>query len=90
MFIRLGHFAARVEVRANQIVVAAKGDRDGVGRGVAEGKEIPKADPFIPHLSDDFAFLKGVEYFSEIVFFYGLLAGMVIYEVGQAYRTAGN
>ena len=45
------------------------------------------SEDYIPHLSDNLAFLKGVEYFSEVVFFYGILAGMVLYEVRKTYKA---
>ena len=36
---------------------------------------------YIKPLSADCAFNKGVEYFSEIFFFYGILMGLAIYEI---------
>ena len=40
-----------------------------------------KLDFYIKPLSDEAAFNKGVEYFVEVVFFYGILIGIAVYEI---------
>ena len=40
---------------------------------------------YIKPLSDDGAFNKGVEYFSEIFFFYGILMALAIYEIRKGH-----
>lgn len=42
----------------------------------------------IKKLHDDAAFNKGVDWFTEIVFFYGVLFGIAFYEMGQAHHKA--
>jgi hypothetical protein len=39
-------------------------------------------------LSKDAAFNKGVEYFSEIVFFYGVLIALAIYEIKKNHASS--
>jgi len=39
---------------------------------------------YIKPLSDEAAFNKGVEYFSEIFFFYGILMLLAVYEIKKA------
>lgn len=41
---------------------------------------------FIPPLADSLAFDKGVEWFTEVFFFYGLLTIMACYELDKAER----
>ena len=43
-----------------------------------------KLDFYIKPLSDEAAFNKGVEYFVEVVFFYGILIGIAIWEVKRS------
>lgn len=43
-----------------------------------------KIDFYVKPLSDEAAFNKGVEYFVEIVFFYGVLVGIAIWEVKKS------
>jgi hypothetical protein len=45
---------------------------------------------YIKPLSEDAAFTKGVEYFTEIVFFYGLLMAVSIYEVKRSMDSANK
>ena len=40
-----------------------------------------KLDFYIKPLSDEAAFNKGVEYFVEVIFFYGVLIGIAVWEV---------
>ena len=67
--------AHRGEIKMNQFLVK---------EAPVDGK---KSDikVFIKPLSDDAAFNKGVEYLTEIIFFYGVLIGLGIYEVKKAY-----
>ena len=45
-------------------------------------------DFYIKPLSDEAAFNKGVEYFVEFVFFYGILIAIGIYEVKRSYESS--
>ncbi len=47
-----------------------------------------KMDFYIKPLSDEAAFSKGVEYFVEIFFFYGVLFSIAMYEVKQSHNTS--
>ena len=38
-------------------------------------------------IPDDLAFSKGVDYFTEIVFFYMVMFGIAFYEMDKAYRA---
>eukprot|EP00347_Sterkiella_histriomuscorum_P011822 403370970 len=49
-----------------------------------------KLDFYIKPLSDEAAFNKGVEYFVELVFFYGILFTIAIYEVKKAHDISEN
>ena len=42
----------------------------------------------IKPVSADIAFNKGVEYFTEIVFFYGVLFGITFYEIDKSLKGA--
>jgi hypothetical protein len=50
---------------------------------VAAG-ETNKIDFYIKPLSDEAAFNKGVDYFVEVVFFYGVLISLAIWEIAKA------
>jgi hypothetical protein len=43
---------------------------------------------YIKPLSDEAAFNKGVEYFSEIFFFYGILMLLAVYEIKKAQKSS--
>ena len=43
---------------------------------------------YIKPLSDEAAFIKGVEYFSEIFFFYGILMLLAVYEIKKAQKSS--
>lgn len=45
------------------------------------GSGTEKLDFYIKPLSDEAAFNKGIDYFVEFVFFYGVLIGLAIFEV---------
>ena len=47
-----------------------------------------KFDFYIKPLSDEAAFSKGVEYFSEIIFFYGILAIIAVWEVNKSHEAS--
>lgn len=47
-----------------------------------------KLDFYIKPLSDEAAFNKGVEYFVEIVFFYGVLIAIAVYEVQRSHESS--
>ncbi len=47
-----------------------------------------KLDFYIKPLSDEAAFNKGVEYFVEIFFFYGILIIIAIYEVKKSQESS--
>ena len=50
-----------------------------LNRLIANGNN--KLDFYIKPLSEEAAFNKGVEYFVELVFFYGVLIGLAVWEV---------
>ena len=39
-------------------------------------------------IPDDLAFNKGVDYFTDIVFFYGILFGIAFYEIDKSVRAS--
>jgi hypothetical protein len=43
-----------------------------------------KLDFYIKPLSDEVAFNKGVEYFVEVVFFYGVLISIAVWEIKKS------
>jgi hypothetical protein len=43
-----------------------------------------KLDFYIKPLSDEAAFNKGVEYFVEVVFFYGILISIAVFEINRS------
>jgi hypothetical protein len=47
-----------------------------------------KLDFYIKPLSEEAAFNKGVEYFVEVIFFYGILMGIAIYEVNKSHISS--
>ena len=47
-----------------------------------------KLDFYIKPLSEEAAFNKGVDYFVEIVFFYGVLIGIAFYEVVKSHNSS--
>ena len=50
--------------------------------------EDQKLDFYIKPLSDEAAFNKGVEYFVEVVFFYGVLIGIAIFEIKKSHESS--
>ena len=47
-----------------------------------------KLDFYIKPLSEEAAFNKGVEYFVEVVFFYGVLIGIAVWEVDRSQKAS--
>ena len=45
---------------------------------------------FIKPLSNEAAFNKGIEYFTEMVFFYGILVAIALWEVEKSYQASSN
>ena len=43
---------------------------------------------YVKPITDDQAFNKGVEYFSEVIFFYGILFTLVVYEINHNVQEA--
>lgn len=39
-------------------------------------------------MSEEIAFTKGVEWFSEVVLFYGVLLGIATYEINKSYKSS--
>ncbi len=66
---RCGQAAHRFEILLNRKIVNS-------GNPTSE-----KLDFYIKPLSDDAAFNKGIDYFVEVVFFYGVLIGIAIFEL---------
>ena len=67
-----GQYAHRFEIHMNRKIV----------------NNNTKLDFYIKPLSDEAAFNKGVEYFVEVVFFYGILIGIAIWEVKKAAESS--
>ena len=42
----------------------------------------------VPPISQDIAFNKGVDYFTELVFFYGVMFGIAVYELDRTQRSS--
>ena len=68
---RCGQAAHKFEIYLNRKIV-----------NVGSGSE--KLDFYIKPLSDDAAFNKGIDYFVEVVFFYGVLISLAIFELKRA------
>ena len=66
-----GQYAHRFEIYLNRKIVNT-------------GGQPQKLDFYIKPLSDEAAFNKGVEYFVEVVFFYGILIGIAVWEVKKS------
>ena len=66
------------EIKLNRKII--KNEEDEQIGGNTDDKELKV---FIKPLSPDAAFTKGVEYFSEIFFFYGMLLALAIYEINR-------
>ncbi len=47
-----------------------------------------KLDFYVKPLSDEAAFNKGVEYFVEVFFFYGVLMAIAVYEVDKSHKSS--
>lgn len=59
-----------------------------LNRYIIEGAEGEGLKRFLKPLSSDAAFNKGVDYFAEIVFFYGLLMLVAIYEIRKSHYSS--
>jgi Optic atrophy 3 protein (OPA3) len=59
-----------------------------LNRTVTQQEQANKLDFYIKPLSDEAAFNKGVDYFVEIVFFYGVLISLAIWEVSKAQESS--
>lgn len=70
---KCGQGAHRFEIYLNRRVVAS---------------ETNKVDFYIKPLSDEAAFNKGVDYFVEVVFFYGVLISLAIWEILKAQEAS--
>ena len=68
---RCGQAAHRFEIYLNRKIVNTGGGAE-------------KLDFYIKPLSDEAAFNKGIDYFVEVVFFYGVLISLAIFEVKRA------
>ena len=68
---RCGQAAHKFEIYLNRKIVNA-------------GSGSEKLDFYIKPLSDDAAFNKGIDYFVEVVFFYGVLISLAIFELKRA------
>ena len=55
-----------------------------LNRKIVNGAGQPQIDFYIKPLSDEAAFNKGIDYFVEIVFFYGLLIGIAVWELKKS------
>ena len=75
LFIRVGQMAHVYEFNLNRYVIEGTSETEGLKR-------------ILKPLSSDAAFNKGVDYFSEIFFFYGLLMLVAIYEIRKSHLSS--
>ena len=78
---KFGQFAHRFEIKVNRFIV-----KDESVKSESEKKNEIKT--FIKPLSPEASFNKGVEYFSELVFFYGILMALAIYEIKKNHESS--
>ena len=55
-----------------------------LNRKIVNNSATQKLDFYIKPLSEEAAFNKGVEYFVEVVFFYGVLIGIAVWEIKKS------
>jgi hypothetical protein len=77
LFERCGQFAHTWEIKLNRMIVQEQITKDE-----------QELKLYIKPLSSDAAFNKGVEYFSELVFFYGVLLALAIYEIRKSHESS--
>ena len=77
---KFGQFAHRFEIKVNRFIV-----KDEISK---ESEKTTQLKTFIKPLSPEASFNKGVEYFSELVFFYGILMALAIYEIKKNHESA--
>ena len=80
-FMKFGQFAHRFEIKVNRFIVKDENSD-------AEKSSSNKIKTFIKPLSPEASFNKGVEYFSELVFFYGVLMALAIYEIQKNHASS--
>ena len=73
------------EVRLNRYISKEEHKLDNESQ---EGEAAEEIKLYIKPLSSNKAFNKGVEWFSEIFFFYGILMALAAYEVGKAQKAS--
>jgi hypothetical protein len=76
---RCGQAAHRFEIYLNRRVV---------NNPSGSGSAAEKLDFYIKPLSDEAAFNKGVDYFVEVIFFYGVLITLAIWEVKKSQESS--
>ena len=76
--VKCGQLAHRYEIKVNRYIVNEKPYKPNTLPGEVDEQDIKV---YIKPLSDSAAFNKGVEYFTEIVFFYAVLMLIAIYEL---------
>ena len=74
LFNKFGQMAHIYEIKLNRYIVR----EDAPNNKKGDDQELKV---YIKPLSDDAAFNKGVEYFSEVFFFYGVLILLAAYEI---------
>ena len=80
--VQCGQYAHIYEVKLNRYIQQEdKSDKQ-------ENPLQPEIKFYIKPLNKDAAFNKGVEYFSELFFFYGLLMALAAYEIRKAHLSA--
>ena len=82
-FISMGQKFYVWEIKINRFIV----NDDNKNKNKNDPADIKEDEKkvYIKPLSDDGAFNKGVEYFSEIFFFYGILMALAIYEIRKGH-----
>ena len=81
MFMRCGQFAHVWEIKLNRLIVRQEEAKDN------EVVDDQEKNLYIKPLNSDASFNKGVEYFSEIVFFYGVLFTIALYEIKKSHES---
>lgn len=85
MFERCGQMAHVYEIKINRYIVKEENTLSNNKPGEVDDQELKV---YIKPLSSDAAFNKGVEYFSEIFFFYGMLLALAVYELRRAAKSS--
>ena len=82
-FIAFGRFTHRFEYKLNQLLSDDNKLVKDEGENASDQKQ-----QYLKSLNSTAAFNKGVEYFVEIIFFYGVLICLAYYEIRKSYLAS--